>query len=57
MLSALYCRAGVAEPDNIGELAVLLRALVVGLSLDVGDENNPSIAPDQLMYFLRTILR
>jgi AcrR family transcriptional regulator len=56
MLSALYSRAGVAEPPNFGELAVLLRALVVGLSLDVGDDSDPSNAPDQLMYFLKTIL-
>jgi AcrR family transcriptional regulator len=56
MLSALYSRAGVAEPPNFGELAVLLRALVVGLSLDVGDDSDSSNAPDQLMYFLKTIL-
>lgn len=57
MLSALYQRAGVTEPVNFNEMAVTLRALVVGLSIDIGDENGVSNAPSLLISFLRSILR
>lgn len=57
MLSALYERAGIAEPANFDDMAVTMRSLVVGLSIDVGDENGVSTAPEQLISFLRLILR
>lgn len=59
MLAKLFEKAGKNPPAHIIEIAALLRSLVIGLSIDIGNSALPDhsdSATTKLMIFLRSLV-